>query len=261
MSSALLYLTHIWSNEIKTEFEHLYSLDRISTWLIPDNRTPGVDTLIKDYSRCHIFDLDSLFRLPYTRIPTPGLIGHAHFPILQFFLSHPNYDYYWFVEYDVRYTGDWHSLISAFESFDHDFITTHIRRFSDEPYWYWWNTFGNLNKQIAQNDWIRSFNVIYRISNRALSFLHQELPTGWHGHHEVLIATVLHTHGFTLLDFGGDGSFTLPELRNSVYTSYSSIDGSLSNNAGTIRYRPPRVMAGPLENKIYHPVKPESLAK
>ncbi len=257
MRSALLYQTHIWSSEIEAQFDQLSSLDGISTWILLDSRTPTADMLVRRYSRCYVFDLERLFRLPYPRIQTPGLKGHAQFPVLQFFLSHPNYDYYWFVEYDVRYTGSWNSLTSSFASFDHDFITTHIRRFSDEPRWCWWETFGHPSKKIEQNEWIRSFNVIYRISNRALGFLHRELPTGWHGHHEALVATVLHHYGFKLLDFGGDGPFALPELCNKTYTSYSSIDGSLSNNSGTIRFRPSRVKNGSLKNKIYHPVKPE----
>src|SRR6266498_3943291 len=133
MRSALLYQTHIWSSEIEAQFDQLSSLDGISTWILLDSRTPTADMLVRRYSRCYVFDLERLFRLPYPRIQTPGLKGHAQFPVLQFFLSHPNYDYYWFVEYDVRYTGSWNSLTSSFASFDHDFITTHIRRFSDEP--------------------------------------------------------------------------------------------------------------------------------
>jgi hypothetical protein len=257
VKSALLYQTHLWSSEIEAQFDQLTSLDEISAWLLLDSRTPTADMLVRRYARSYVFDLDRLFRLPYPRIKTPGLIGHAHFPILEFYLSHPDYDHYWFVEYDVRYTGDWNSLTSSFAPFDQDFIATHIRKFADEPRWCWWETFGHPSKKIAQREWIRSFNVIYRISNRALSFLHREIPTGWRGHHEALVTTVLHHYGFTLLDFGGDGPFVPPELRNKTYTSYSSKDGRLSNNAGTVRYRPPRDKCGPLKNKIYHPVKPK----
>jgi Protein of unknown function (DUF3405) len=257
MKSALLYLTHIWSSEIEAQVDQLSSLDGIDTWLLLDSRTPAADLLVKRYPRCCVIDQDSLFRLPYPRIQELGLRGHGHFPLLHFFLSHPGYDYYWLVEYDVRYTGNWNSFTSSFGSYDHDFLTAHIRRFSDEPLWYWWRTLEHPSKEITPGERIRSFNVIFRISNRALGFLHRELPTGWLGHHEALIATVLHRYGFTLLDFGGDGPFAPPELCNKTYISHSSRDGSLCNNSGTLRFRPARAKSGPLKNKIYHPVKPE----
>jgi hypothetical protein len=104
---------------------------------------------------------------------------------------------------------------------------------------------------------LRSFNIIYRITNRALHFLDRELTRGWYGHHETLVVTLLHKHGFRLLDLGGNGPFVDPTLPNAFYTSPNSRDGMLFEESGdsTIRWRPPMLKPGRLPGKLYHPVK------
>jgi hypothetical protein len=186
---------------------------------------------------------------------TKGLIGNGHFPVLEFYRRHPDYDFYWFIEYDVRYTGDWCDFFARFDFTGHDFTTAHIRRFAEEPFWWWWPTLGHPSIRLSPLGWLRSFNVIYRISNCALEFLDSVLQSGWRGHHEVLLATVLYRNRFKVLDFGGHGSFVEAGSVNSVYTSSGSKSGYLSP-LGTIRDRPPNITAGTEANMLYHPVKP-----
>jgi hypothetical protein len=205
-----------------------------------------------------VFEEKTLFRLPYPKLEGHPLVNHPHFPVLEFFLTHRDYDKYWVIEYDVRYTARWESLLSSFQSFNHDLITSHIRRFAQEPRWVWWDTLNHPTKAIARDKYLRSFNVIYRISNRALEFIHQAQLDGWRGYPEVSFPTLLLNGGFRLLDFGGNSEFTLPEYKNRVYTSRGSRGGRLSI-FGTMRYRPSKARAGIRKNKIYHPVKPKSM--
>ncbi|WP_209332967.1 DUF3405 domain-containing protein [Lunatimonas salinarum] len=74
------------------------------------------------------------FPLGFTLVP-----GSNHFPLLKFYLSHPNYDYYWCIEDDVDFSGDWSAFFEEFSSVDADFISSHIRRYQDEPEWPWWS--------------------------------------------------------------------------------------------------------------------------
>jgi hypothetical protein len=257
-ASALLWLTHAWAPELEAEFERLCEIQGPGSpevWLLLDSRTPGAGFLAKRCQRAHLFDEEKLFQLSYPKLEGRGLIHHPHLPVLDFFLSHREYGRYWVIEYDVRYTGQWDSLLGSFEHFDHDLLTSHIRRFAQEPGWYWWDSLHHPTKAIARDQYVRSFNVIYRISNRALEFLHQAQSDGWRGYPEVSFPTLLVDGGFTLLDFGGDGEFTRPELRNRIYTSRGSRSGHLSI-FGTLRYRPSRAAPGRQENKLYHPVKP-----
>jgi hypothetical protein len=255
-------MTHVWNQELETEFLKILNTkypDSRDVWLILDSRTPGAEELARRFERCHVIVKNELFlRFPYPWLDEKTLFDNIHFYILDFFLSHPEYDYYWIIESDVRYTGEWGTLLNSFGAFDHDLITSHIRRIAEEPDMYWYNYFQHPSKTIDRANYVRSFNVIYRISNRALSFIHSAQQDGWQGHQEVLIPTLLDHGGYTLLDFGGDGTFTLPHLRNRFYTSGSTRDG-VENPFCTMRWRPSRSRAGIFRNKIYHPVKPASM--
>jgi Protein of unknown function (DUF3405) len=255
MKVARLFVTHVWSDEIEQEFRKLAACNNADCWLLLDSKLSLPDGVLSRYPLHHIFSPQSLAALPYTKMSTTGLIGNGHFPILEFFLLRPDYDFYWFIEYDVRYTGDWSAFFGRFDSTEHDFTTAHIRRFTEEPFWWWWPSLGHPTIRLSRREWLRSFNVIYRISNRALEFLDCVLQSGWRGHHEALLATVLHHNNFKLLDFGGHGSFVEAGSKNLVYTSSGSRTGFMSP-LGTLRDRPPRPIVGSEENMLYHPIKP-----
>jgi hypothetical protein len=54
----------------------------------------------------YLFSYESLSKLNYPKIEQSFLPGHAGFPVLQFFRDDPDFDYYWLIEYDVRFSGD-----------------------------------------------------------------------------------------------------------------------------------------------------------
>jgi hypothetical protein len=110
------------------------------------------------------------FPLGFTLVP-----GSNHFPLLKFYLSHSNYDYYWCIEEDVDFSGDWSALFEEFSSVDADFISSHISHHQNEPEWPWWSALAHPYFVIPQEKRIRSFNPIYRISREALELLHKAL--------------------------------------------------------------------------------------
>jgi hypothetical protein len=258
MMIARLFVTHVWCDEVSQEFRKLSACRDADTWLLLDSRMENLREVAAQHRLCHVFHLESLMKLPYRAISTKVLVGSGHLLLLDFFLSYPYYHSYWFVEYDVRYTGQWEEFFGLYGTSSPDLLTAHIRHFVDEPLWPWWPTFGHPNIKLPVRCWIRSLNVIYRASGRALQFLDRILRHGWHGHHEVLIPTLLHSAGFSLLDFGGQGDFVDPSMLNSVYTSSGSKSGYLSL-LGTIRFRPGRLRAGTKKGMLYHPVKPPAL--
>lgn len=152
------------------------------------------------------------FPLGFTLVP-----GSNHFPLLKFYLSHPHYDYYWCIEEDVVFSGDWKAFFEAFSSLDTDFISSHIRRYQDEPEWPWWSALAHPYSTIPQEQRIRSFNPIYRISRNALELLHRALLSKWCGHHEVLIPTLLYESGLSIHDFGGKGEFVPDGFENKFF--------------------------------------------
>lgn len=260
--SALLWMTHIWNEDIKEEFEKLTRMEWAAcpdVWLVAGSIIPVVTDLCRVYERCFIIDDSTILsRLPYPSIDTQRIIYNAHFPLLDFFLSHPEYDFFWFIEFDVRYTGDWESLFRAFEKDDSDFITSHIRRLRDEPYWCWWDSLSHPSKAIPRDQYVRSYNVIFRISKRALWYIHEAQKDGWRGHNEVSLPTLLLQGGFSITDFGGNGEFVPAGRVNAVYTSHGLKNGMLCPFC-TMRWRPSSPRPGILKNKIYHSIKPRQV--
>jgi hypothetical protein len=247
----------VWSPELETEFQRVIELNA-DAWLLLDRNTRGAAEIAARYPQCHLFDEKQLFALPYPRLAGHGLINHPHFPLLDFFSAHPDYERYWVIEYDVRYSGDWRDFFSSVDGYEFDLITSHIRRYADEPRWMWWPTFQHPTKRIPRERYLRSFNVIYGMSRAALDFVHISLIDGWSGYPEVVLPTLLAENGFRVVDLGGDGEFAPAELRNQSYTSRATSNGYMSP-FGTMRYRPSRPAAGDLPNKLYHPVKPRHL--
>lgn len=187
--------------------------------------------------------------LGYTPIQDTIVPGSNHFILLWFYRRFPYYKYYWSIEYDVAFSGNWERLFALCESRYAHFLSTHIKHYIEDPYWYWWEyLYGNMS-QIGIYDRLRSFNPIYRISNEALSLIDKTLLAGSYGHHEVLIPTLLYSKNFSIEDFGGTGCFTPKSFINKIYIQ--------DEYGGTMRFRPSfrREDTFLYKNKLYHPVK------
>ncbi len=188
------------------------------------------------------FTDDILSELGYTPIEDKLLPGSNHFPLLKFFLEKNWYDFYWMVEDDVEFTGNWSCFFDAFKDNKTDFLSANIKTHNEDPDWYWWHTLQSAGF-LASSEKIKSFNPIYRLSSPALACIDHALKNGWGGHHEVLIPTLLNAKGFSLSDFGGEGTFAPDNYKNRFYTQ------------DTFSYIPLRL--GDRQNTLYHPVKEE----
>ncbi len=186
------------------------------------------------------FSNDILKTLGYKPIRETLVPGSNHFPVLKFFLEHPAYSHYWCIEDDVAFNGNWSDFFKNVSSnTDYDFITSHIRRYSDKPYWFWWRTMnfpGGMNKE----DMLNSFNPIYRISNKALQYIDTCLKNGYSGHHEALLPSLLKSGGFKIADLSSVDNHVTP------YLSYCTLS--------TMRWKPV-IFVLPNRNQLYHPVK------
>jgi hypothetical protein len=204
-------------------------------------------------AHCYPFTNQSLTNLPFPMFQNSVVPGSTHFPLLQFYRDNPEYHFYWIIEYDVKFSGDWRVFFQAFDGSHAAFLTSHIRPYAEEPQWCWWKL-SHPKKRIALADRLRSFNPIYRISREAVSRLYEAHTDGWLGHFEVLMPTLLFHGGFPLEDFGGSGRFVAAENRERFYRdSPSNKDGYL--HQGTMRFCPTFKEVGAETEKLYHPVK------
>ena len=204
------------------------------------------------------FTIDTLSELNYVPIAETILPGSNHFQVFQFYRANPHYDYYWNIEYDVFFNGDWKILFDRFKDVNSDFISSHLERYPQATGWMWWDSLQLTTIDIPISQYIKSFNPIYRISNRAMKYLERILSEGNSGHHEVLIPTVLNHAGYKISDWGGIGEFVLPGFENFSYLTSPDVN-HLYYVGSSMRFRPVFIREELenllTDNKLYHPVK------
>lgn len=201
---------------------------------------------------CYSCDIDDLNSLEYESIEETILPGSCHFTILKFSKDNPQYSYYWFIEYDVEFTGTWSLLIDTFSGMKYDFISSHIEKYNDKnSNWSWWHNSNNVGYPLEKC--VKGFNPICRYSFEALKYIDKYQREGHSAHSEVMITTCLYNAGFTIADFGGKDEFVPEGFYNKFY-----IDAEGTNN-GTMRYRPlftkPDIEKAMIPNKLFHPLK------
>jgi hypothetical protein len=177
--------------------------------------------------------------------------GHTDLLLLRFAQMHPEFDQFWSMEYDVRFSGAWRTLFDAFRNSPAEFLATTVRTAADEPDWFYWST---LRAPVPLRDIerLRCFMPIFRASRAAVEVMDQAYRAGWSGHLEATWPTVLNHAGLMIEDIGGNGAFVTPENRNRFYSN--SPTWNLA--PGSFVFKPARFLAGYRRNYLWHPVKP-----
>jgi hypothetical protein len=200
------------------------------------------------------FSSSSLKKLGYEWLQDSLMPGHVHFPMLDFALQHPDYENYWVIEYDVRFSGPWRLFFWWSQHLDADFIASHIYRFDEQPFWFWWSSLTSPDKQIDPKSCVRFFGPLYRISRQAVGFLDASLKNGCKGHQEVVIPSLLHHAGFQLMDLSRKCSLGKTPVW-SWYTRARERDAWGALNDSSMRFRPTVDAWGMRPLTLYHPVK------
>jgi hypothetical protein len=184
--------------------------------------------------------------------------GNVELPILHFYRSHPDYEYYWVVEYDVRFSGRWDFFFGAFEDNSADLLCTTLCRYPEIPAWYHWDRLSLPEGPLAPEDCIRGFMPVCRLSNRALATLDKAYAAGAAGHQECLIPSILNRDGMHIEDIGGTGAFVKPGNENRFYRNTRAADDL---SPGTFVFRPVMYGPGGEANMLWHPVKSRRLVE
>lgn len=254
MKTIVLYASHIISNRTIKQFYEIKKGLPVGTRLIWClNRMKEQDILLPEDIEVFEFTKEDFYELPYT-VFSDEIWFNTNLIMMLFYLKNPQYDYYWFIEYDVVFTGEWSILFQHFRESNSDLISSHVERYSvSNKGWQWWNVIEFSKETILLENRIKSFNPIYRLSKQSLLFLHTYLSDGNAGYYEVLMPTALFNNGYTLEDFGGTGCFVQAGNRNKFY-----IQGTYTN-FGTMRYFPnysyEEINALGTPNRLFHPIK------
>jgi hypothetical protein len=188
----------------------------------------------------HIFSQESI-ATKYTseRVKNISLWKNTELSTIDFCLTHPEYSYYWVIDHDVRFTGNWNDFLVSFLGNDADLIATYVSKYGarlwhvdvEENWWAWSDT----NLDLDNREKTRAFFAIYRFSNQALEFLDDQYLSGAQGFCEMIVPTLLDRGGFKIDDIG-----------------------SAWYNKKTFNYFGRRIAAGSDISKLYHPVLPLS---
>jgi hypothetical protein len=258
MKVAVLYLSHLIKDSFIARYKKL--VNDISNhydvyWVFQTDNGISGEILKKNGVNIFGFTLEDLNRLNYSPL-YERIFGSEHFITAFFSQQHPEYDYYWVIEYDVVFTGHWNTFFSAFASNDSDLLSSHIAVHNDSNNnWPWWASLSfNEENAVQPENYAKSFNPVYRISRRALSFLDDYLQKEHNkGYFEVVFTTALYNNGFKIQDFGGTGTFVPEGFRNRFY-----IQGEGMHN-GTMRWQPEfsqeEIEALGTKDKLFHPIK------
>lgn len=184
--------------------------------------------------------------------------GNEETMFLMFADAYPAKEFYWFIEYDVVFSGDWREFIMSFADRDSDLIATTLIRYREIPDWKIWRSIvAPEANSLGEEEMLRSFLPVCRFSARALDTLRSQLAAGWSGHPEALVASLLLHEGYFVEDLGGTGEFVRPENYGRFYSNTPS-NPDLS--PGTFVFRPKMERAGDLPNMLWHPVKSDKVA-
>lgn len=253
----VLLSTHIVNDFVMKKYWKLYNeldKDRYDIVLLLNTDEEGWN-IPKDVM-CFVTTCDSINALMYEPIEETLIPGSCHFPLLRFYVDNISYRFYWLIEYDVEFTGNWSSLMKECSDnlSDYDLLSCYVERYDEEKnkFWPWWYRSNNVG--VSLKDCIKGFNPICRFSNDALAYIDFYQKKGYSAHSEVMITTCLYHGGFRIGDFGGCGEFVPKGYENRFY-----IPNMSGINDGTMRYRPvyriKDIEEARLHNKLFHPLK------
>lgn len=168
----------------------------------------------------------------------------------------PGYQYYWYIEYDVGFSGHWQTFFSAMEQSKADLLATNLYRYSFNVGWPLWKSLEVTDGITLESESrLHATLAVSRFSAAAFKVLTSEYKTGWAGHFECVVPTILNLHQLVIEDIGDNGEFTPEYNRNRFYRSTPS-NNSLA--PGTFVCRPCIDAVGDEPDMLWHPVKQAS---
>lgn len=192
------------------------------------------------------------YRKKHQQHPGTFWARNIDLPLMWYFHENPQYDYYWVMEYDVRFTGEWPGFFGHFAASRSDLLATTLFDFEFRPSWDNWGTLESP-RPVPERERVRALFPLYRLSNSALRALHEAYSEGWSGHYEVTIPTILKTRGFTLEDFGGSGKYVAAGNHNRFYQNSPERAGLAP---GTFTVAANQISSsGYPPNLLWHPIK------
>lgn len=237
--TAVVFLTHQWSQSIGRRFARLR--DQVAPIadafvLLHDDQGPvsaSWQEFLQSIGALHALTCfvpeDLPGELGFPLFGERGIMGNCHLPLLRFSRSR-EYRFFWQVESDVEYRGNWLDFIGAYRQTDAPFLGAHVHRYYDWPSWKMWSTLvAPGGARVAEKELLKAFLPVFRASREALVAIDQGHRDGWRGHFEVAVPTMLRRHGMQTEDL---------RMANACYIGPSQNPSPIIPVQSTMRWRP-----------------------
>lgn len=263
--TCIVLVTHVVNPPVKAVFE------RLQREAPPDHSVQLI--LNSDDANPPLFGIggdcvtrittDDLFQLAYPRkcqAEDWQMAGNLDLAFLVFRRAMPQFERYWFVEYDVHWEGNWRTFFEYFQNSDAELMAATIQRMDEVPHKENSPPYPKLvipaDLQWTRPNLLKAFLPICRISFRVLDLLDAAYRQGLGAHYEVSLPSVAAQNGLPIEDYGGNGAYVRPQNVNRFYFARGA---TYSHSPGNFVFRPAqRVLRR--ANTLWHPVKPAGVA-
>lgn len=162
---------------------------------------------------------------------------HGQYGLSEAYKAYPNYTNYWFIEYDVRFTGSIRHLMEAHEKYDELLLGTLTKTYLQEPGWWWWinETDVYLPQALAYRS--KYFSVVTRINSSLMRILCEKMER-YHSNIESFIAS------FCRSELGETKMRDLEHTYWTEHTLFTNHNEYISKKDDPL-----------FQNKIFHPIK------
>ena len=195
--TVILFCCHYLDESIRNEFIKLKNecSRNFDVVLSYDNTREDFEPI--DDSANHIFDRKKISSLDYPLF-TGNIWHNADYPVLDYFLNNPKYDYYWRIEYDVRFAGLWSMFFKYFLNNKADLLGAYLIKYPEDPMWHWTKSNLNVDKESLRG----IFFAVVRFSFKALKTLDEKYRMGCCGYSELIVPTLLNLESLEIQDIG-----------------------------------------------------------
>lgn len=188
-----------------------------------DDQRPGVHRI--DDSLSHRLlshaDVDWLRRKIHHDEAIATLIpGNADWLMMWVARQHPEYTHIWWVEDDVRYGGNWRTLLETLRADPADLLTTRLLTRDEDPEWSWWT-----HSHTPATTEYAAFMPFGRISRAGVEAVRAAYDAGWAGHAEAFVPTAVAAAGLLISDV--TDFYTPDSFRHRPFHLPSDVEGDL----------------------------------
>ncbi|MCS3697036.1 hypothetical protein [Salinibacter ruber] len=242
--SSVLYVSHYVTPKIVLEYYKIkkeLNKSQKLYWIYQGENTP----LLLEYGNINLIKFGKKEMKKWHKIMNGrGIVpGNGHVFLLQA-KEEINSEYFWFIEYDVRYKGRWGNILRHFNNSEDDFLSSFLEMPFEKEEWEHWATINLPYKKYA-----RSFNPLYRVSRNLLDRVENILESGYWAHNEALLASTCYNEKF---NSGELGKKIYDKQKTKPYEKNKWNDEKVSYS-----YRPAKVTTiFERSGKLVHPVKP-----